>query len=256
MLKQRQLDLLHKELFQLKTRQNALESIFKNHIPSLIKGGAGAGGGSSLGTSIETGEVTNKSITLPKMADGTANNFIGYNGSGVAVDKGAPSSLWSVLADYEATGNDATETLSFAAVDFDDDSLIIVVIDGDTNAALELQMRPNNLVGGSYYTDGHRLDAGVETLLDVNGQTSWPIVTATTLNAALEFHAIITIQLNKAGADRIWIVSECSVYQNGFERNIGHYIGGPTSLSSIVIKTSTSTWALGTRITVYKVARA
>lgn len=44
-----------------------------------------------FGSSIDTGEVTAKAITLAKMADGTAGGVIVYNASGVATDLGAGS---------------------------------------------------------------------------------------------------------------------------------------------------------------------
>ena len=52
--------------------------------------------------------------------------------------KAGGTSLWTVLGDYEASSEEGTKTFSFDAVDFDDDSYLVLEIDGDSVLAFNL----------------------------------------------------------------------------------------------------------------------
>ncbi len=165
------------------------------------------------------------------------------------------SATLTSIATYVATGAEATKTLSFSALDFDSDSEILVVVDGGATASLQLELQINGLTGSVYYHDGSYISGSTETLVQANTTAFWPLASTTLIPAAnSNFFGTIKIGLNKAGnLDR-------PMYSSQFQGDGTQVMGGQhaatiSSINSITIKTSTSTWQIGTRITVYKLSR-
>ncbi len=165
--------------------------------------------------------------------------------------------LWSVLGDYEASIAESSHRFSFPAVNFDDDSMLVLVIDGSSSASFNLGIRFNKN-SSSYFVDGRRITGGGQTLIDLNGQTFGQIA-STSVIAGVDrpFSSEIYIHLNKAGAiKRI----NCNYMTMGGQIGIQEVatvtlLVNKTNVTDIDILTSTSTWKIGTRMTLYKVAR-
>jgi len=166
---------------------------------------------------------------------------------------------WSQIADYEATVAEGSHTLSFTAVDFDDDSMIVLVIDGSATAALGIRMTINNLsAANTYKADGRVIGAGVESITQFSG-TFFNLAEAGggDVSADATFNSITRITLNKSGTNDFAQI-DYSMYTDVEEEAV--VVGGVlksaiSSISSLEIVTSTSTWKIGTRFTVYKVSR-
>ena len=78
----------------------------------------------------------------------------------------ASSVLWSALADYEATSAESSHTFSFTAVDFDDDSYLVLELDGGvTLGTVALDLTIENNQTASYHGSGRRLKQGAELFL-------------------------------------------------------------------------------------------
>ncbi len=165
------------------------------------------------------------------------------------------ASLWTALADYEASVAEGTTTLSFTAVDFDDDSKLVLVIDIGTTLTLNLLMQVNSVTASGYFTDGSRISAGSQTIIDVNASSSWQIGTSTMLDGTQSACIFVEVGLTKAGNTRAKIVTH-GYGGDKFESVGGESDAAIASISQLVVFTSTSTWKIGTRMTVYKVARA
>ena len=167
--------------------------------------------------------------------------------------------LWTVLGDYEATSAEGSHNFNFTAVDFDDDSKLVLVIDIGATLILNLQIRINTNSTANYYSDGRRIAGGSETLLDLNAQNEGQLVSSTLLGGANEAVIVfVEIGLSKAGSeDRVGISSKAvGTSIQGNEVMSTTLVGALSSLTDVEVRTSTSTWQIGTRMTLYKVAKA
>ncbi len=180
----------------------------------------------------------------------TTPSFFGYMLSPqLALDK-----TWELIETHEALIPESTFTFSFPAIDFDDDSELVLVIDIGSTVALNLQLAINGISTLLYFTDGRRIKGGVETLIDLN-QTSFQISSSSILFAT----AFITVQigLSKAGTnDRPMIFTTASGGNAGNEVTNGALASVTASISSLEVKTTTSTWRTGTRMSLYRVRRS
>ncbi len=169
----------------------------------------------------------------------------------------AGSGLLTAIESYEASSAEATHTFTFTAIDFDDVSHLLLVIDGSTTAAQQLLLVFNADTSSLYYTDGTSTTGGAETLLDINAAASGEIFSASELYAANQYYlAYIIIGINKgATLDAPTAIINGSVYGRA-RQSITRLHADHADISSIEIKTSTSTWKIGTRMTLYKVARS
>lgn len=171
------------------------------------------------------------------------------------------SILWELIANYEAGIVEASHVFSFAAIDFDDVSELLLVIDGAATAVFRLQMRINTLATAVYFTDGRLIAAGVETLIDLNAQTALEVVTAALiLGAGGAFQGKCEIFLNKAngGTEECGVISQFFGLSTGVDSYLNGRIFGSAvpSITDIEIRTTASTWKIGTRMTLYKLKRA
>lgn len=169
-----------------------------------------------------------------------------------------PVVLVSSLGDYIAPAPESSHVFNFAAVDYDDDS--IIVIDFDLTATLQfaLGLRINGVAGNNYFTDGRRISAGVETIIDLNSQNTIQIgSTSIFLGADNGAGGRIMIFLNRSGGlRRPFVVSTIGGNIGGNEQISGHINQNQATISSVELLTSASTWQTNGRITVYKRARS
>ncbi len=170
--------------------------------------------------------------------------------------KGGGTSLRTVLGDYEATGAEATKQISFAAVDFDDDAYIEIVFDLIATAQLGLLLQVNGNTTSNYQTDGRYILNGAETLVDINSGSSATVINSACSLADRDLIGTIKIFLAKGGAnDYPKMLVEAGSIVSHTSTALALLVN-LTNISSITLLTTTSTWKIGGRITVYKVARA
>jgi len=164
------------------------------------------------------------------------------------------------LLDYEAAVAEGSHTFTLpSAIDFDDDSYLLLVIDLGSTASFALELGVNGITSATYHTDGFRIDAGTETIIDQNLVALWEIASVTMITAANRpIAAIITIQLNKAGpSDRVAISSNAISSVLAITETItgGFQTTSTASITSLEVTASASTWQIGTRMTLYQVSR-
>ena len=154
------------------------------------------------------------------------------------------------LGRYSAKKAESTKTFNLAGVDIVDKySKIIVQIDLQPSASLELQMTLNGIA--SYFQDGNSSIGGTQAAIDITQSTlrlgSTSVITAVdqTTNCDVEISAM---KGTSANLRIFWHLGTVTV---GDESGSGGCAANPTTLDTIVIQTSTSTWKVGTVITVY-----
>lgn len=208
------------------------------------------------------GDILGFSTTEARLSVG-ANDTVLTAASGESLGikwAAAGGGLWEAIADYEASSAEASHTFSFTAVDFDDDSMLVLVLDGSiTLGTFALQMTINAVGGGNYHGGGRRIQGGTETLISFGSTDFFPIANTALFNAVNEnFFGIIQIGLHKSGnQDRPLIISEIvGGSQTGDDKIFGNVSTANSDIDEIVISTPATTWQIGTRMTLYKVARA
>jgi len=171
----------------------------------------------------------------------------------------AGGGLWSVIGNYEAASAEATTTLSFDAVDFDDDSFLYLVLDGAASAATTtLELRFDDDSTANYHGTFRRQKDSSETMGSFSGQDSAEIGSANLFNAASHgFTGFAHISMNKAGTmDNVSCISQLygdnlnTIEWDWFQLDVVK-----SDISSLVILAAAN-WMIGTRFTLYKVARA
>lgn len=164
-----------------------------------------------------------------------------------------------VLGDYEAASAESSHNFNFTAVDFDDDSELILIIDIGVTGALNLQIRINGDAGNNYFMDGRRISGGSETILDQNSTSEPQIASSTLLSTAnREAFIVVHIGLAKAGdLDRTAIIYDTQAIGNAMNEAGGiQNTTARSSITDVLVRTSTNTWQIGTRMTLYKVPRS
>ena len=163
---------------------------------------------------------------------------------------------WALLGTYEALIAEASHVFNFPAVDFSNDSMLVLVVDGSATAALSLQLRINTDATGNYYTDGYRIRNAVETLIDLNLQNQAELANSAILTGGgSNFHGTAYILLSATVAtDATVIISQFA--GDGAEQRVrGLFNVGSASITDVEVRTSVSTWLIGTRMTLYRVQR-
>ena len=212
--------------------------------------------------------LTTQGDMLIRDSSGLARVPIGTAGQVWTVNAGATAGEWaaaaggtevlSVIETHEAAIAESTFTFSFSAINFDDDSELLLVIDASVTLLLELFLRINAVSTG-YYSDGRRITGGTETLIDNNNTAGYQIASSTLFAAVNDTgHAEIRIGLTKGGTfDRV--IFDGSIASGSLamgEKKSGMVTGAISSLTDVVVLTTTSTWQVGTRMTLYRVRRA
>jgi len=167
---------------------------------------------------------------------------------------------YELLDDYEASVAEGSHTFTPAsALEFDTYSKIIVVIDGLTTASFALQLIINgNRASNTYLTVGKRfVFTPSETLISENS-VQMTLCTATLLGLAAEsFSAYCSLVATDTttGTNRLFFES---IGHGGADSEIKtgiDQVNAVTEITEIIIETSTSTWRIGTRMSVYGIKR-
>ena len=165
----------------------------------------------------------------------------------------AGGSLWAVIGTYEASVAESSHIFNFTAIDFSNDSELMLVIDLQSNAVVDVLVQVNGNTT-LYFSDGRRISGGTETLLDLNSQSGFNCGTA--LPSDRTFGCIVHIHLNASPTN--YPVST-SMSHNRSEEN--QVMGGrqgtiTASFTSVKVLLSASSWVSGARITLYRLKRA
>jgi len=180
-----------------------------------------------------------------------------FTGGG-QVGAGAPPStvFWQLVERHEAVGAESTFTFSFTADDMDDTSCYVLILDLTTSGALALQCQTNGHTTAQYFIESLRTGAGATTIIDINSANEAQLVDNTALIGANAIVlGMIVFGLGK-GATNNLVSAQWNLTGNGFLIT-GSFRDNNNSddLNEILIKTSTSTWKIGTRMTLYKVTK-
>ena len=167
--------------------------------------------------------------------------------------------LWELIEDYEAGSAEASHTFTFTALDMDDHSELVLIMDISPTVILNLQCQVNGHVAANYQDIGvSTAQGGLNTVIDNTNQTAATLISSATLGAGNRSAFCEThFGLTKAGTGDNILFSSKSMGLLTIQEVTGHSLdSAKTEISSIKILTSTSTWQTGTRMTLYKVKRA
>jgi hypothetical protein len=155
---------------------------------------------------------------------------------------------------HEASGTESSHTVTFSpAIDPDTYSSIIVIIKGEASAALDIRCEIDAKTTG-YYSRGYTTDGTGETARAADNQTYAELLHS--VGNSDVFTVILEVLVNDLTSDVI------SAYSRGIRpvNAVGQEMfitntNSSTSIASIKIMTSTSTWKAGTKIDTYGVKR-
>lgn len=163
---------------------------------------------------------------------------------------------YRVLDNHIATGAESSHTFTPAtALDFDDISKILIVIDIEGTGAGDLEFTINGLTSNNYMISGYSIATGVYSDLTSFNQ---PNIVIKDLTANQQQRITITILKAKAGSDNEF-GGEINVYGQANGRlwlgfNWSNTLT-QTTLTEIRLAMSASTWKEDTRITMYGLNR-
>ena len=168
--------------------------------------------------------------------------------------------MWEVIGSYKSTSLDASKTFSSLAVDFDAYSEVVVVCDMANTLNCDVQMQINGVSSSSYFTDGWQIKDGTDTIIDRNSNTAW-VIMPSALGQNNTWTCINHIQLSgvTGGGDNN---PKCNTVGRAEGLNGGAYMVASglrsveTNIDEIEVIANGTTFQVGSRITVYKVARA
>lgn len=218
---------------------------------------------SVLGNSIQTGEVdalaittakiNAKAVTGAKLADGTANKGMGFDAAGVYAE--IPQGSMILLDSHVAAEAEATYTYTpAAALDIDDYAAVIVYITMSPTADLALQAIINAIGGTANYSYGWNSNGSALTNLSATGAAQLQLSAATTTLNSDTVTGWLILQLNEATPTVQGAKSK--IASSSREDTMHHFVvGAGTTITSIQIKTSTSTWKTASTIHIYGVRK-
>jgi len=165
---------------------------------------------------------------------------------------------WGIIETYEATVAENSHLFSFPAIDFDDFSELILVMDIVASASMSLSCRINADATANYDTHGKRIFAGADTFVNQTNATSGLLCTSNVLGANQNFGNIVAhIGLPK-GSTASSNHPSWTVYTSGdfgeLEMLACVLTVDKSDISSIELRGS-SNWKIGSRATLYRVKR-
>ncbi|KKK85118.1 hypothetical protein LCGC14_2776500, partial [marine sediment metagenome] len=164
--------------------------------------------------------------------------------------------LW-VPCWFPPVPQDTKASFTFSAVSFDDDSMLVMVIDMSPTATLALQLQMNSNTTANYFFGGYRILGGVQTLVSTPTQTSIELTNSAISTINANVFGIINFGVGKAStAPRPLVTYKFLAGTTSVQDMVGSLVASDNEINEIIVKTSTSTWRIGTRMTLYKVARA
>ena len=157
-----------------------------------------------------------------------------------------------LLGRHIAAIAESTFTFNFADVKYTKYSEILIKVNGGATASLELQAVINSLNSGISQNGFTAIGASL-TVVNLSSRSSIQLASTSVLTGATDFVGTILLKRNASG---IWEVADCDFtgYAVGKEVTSAS-LGSPTltTLNTLVIQTSTSTWKVGTEFEIYGV---
>ena len=170
---------------------------------------------------------------------------------------GGAKPVWKVLDNFLAIARGSVATLSFPEITFEDDSMIVLVIDIETTLVNNLTLKINNDAASFYSYDGRFIKNNAETLIDVNTNGLFTFCSVNTLAVAGDkAFCVLHIGMSKDGTNiRTLIESRCAGSNFTNEQLTCIFAKDLTGISSLRITAANNDWEIGTRMTAYKVRR-
>jgi len=165
---------------------------------------------------------------------------------------GASASQLKLLESYEATSAEASHTFTISE-DFNDISELLLIIDGTPTLDHALELILNTRTTG-YYVASRRIQSAVETFIDISNASEMQISSIELNGTNTTYAGRVMIHLGK-GATSDLIMADFIMASIGQEVGRGYQNTDTTSITSIKVQTSTSTWRVGTRMSLYKIQR-
>ncbi len=151
-----------------------------------------------------------------------------------------------------STATAVTFTLPYAD-NFDKTSYYELVIVGGVTAALSTYLNFNGNTDSQYYTDGADFGTGATTYQDVNTGSTGVLIDTGFTDTGREIYCISQITLTKGlTLDRI-IASSRTATSQGIGINRIQLNVDQTSLTSLELTVSTSSWMSGSKFTLYRI---
>ncbi len=160
------------------------------------------------------------------------------------------------LLDKYTTGATETDhTFTFPAETFDKTSELVLIMDGAATGALAVEIRINGLSTNQYFYDGSYIIAGAETLINGDSQDEWQVASASIITGAnFVIKGQVHISLFLAGTfDRPSMTSHFQ--SDGNQTMGGSFAVAQTSITSVTVQVSTSSFIIGTRMSLYRIRR-
>lgn len=163
-----------------------------------------------------------------------------------------------LLDEYTAASAESTKTFTFSpALDNDTYSKIIIQVMYRGTAAQNLLCVWNGETGANYYGGGQRFTSSTLAYISISAASSLQVASSTILSGAnADLDGQIAMQWIRSNL--MTVDSKLGKLQTvgTFEQVFGYNDqSNDATLSTLTIKTSTSTWAIGTKFSVYGVLR-
>ena len=176
----------------------------------------------------------------------TTNNVVVFDGT----DWVNRAPVFELLDDHTASGTESTYTFTpGTTITKSTHSMIYIVFDGAATASLALQMQINGLTTSLYDTNGFKADCSAITNISAMAAAQFQLASSTMLSGTpTECSGQAYLFFHNSG------VSGRSNFLNAQapkEEQYSHRHQSATTITSITLKTSTSTWVSGTKIRIY-----
>ena len=161
-----------------------------------------------------------------------------------------------LLAKHTAEVVESTFTFDLADIDLSKNGKyveVIVKVEGKATASLALQVDINAAGGTNYQIHGTRSTTSADTHIDLITQAQIQLLSTTIIPSTQNFMAELTMKVNPD--DILFGIFRGEVYDQGIERGVWGRLLSAAKVTSIEIKTSASTWRIGTTIEVYGVKK-
>ncbi len=158
------------------------------------------------------------------------------------------------VANYEASGTSNTETFTLNPI-FDPKQYakIIIQVEGKLTATANIQMVINAITTSTYFQEGFSAITTTLAAVNVNAATQFNIHTAGGTNA---FNIYCELGVMEATDTTIFgNVRSHNMNGESYYNTAIYNSTSTTTITTIEIKTSTSTWIAGTRITIWMIQR-
>ncbi len=167
-------------------------------------------------------------------------------------------SNWQLIEEYIAPGAESNHVFTFSAIDFKTISHLVLIFRGGSTAALAIKLQIEGDETSAYYQDGRSQIAGTEALIDLSAVDHVVLLSATLNDAASRAVFIeckICVPPSGLQYPSFQINAQSSGASQGHELTDAQLAVQKTSITTLKVFTSTSTWLVNTHISLYKVGQ-